>query len=98
MSDAGILRAAAAVVEAREATAPWLSGVRDGLLRLAEEKSRTEGDPECCWRCFERYGDPMSPLMIGCSECGNKRCPRATSHDRACTGSNEPGQEGSRYA
>ncbi|MGF4045750.1 hypothetical protein ACX800_09885 [Paenarthrobacter nitroguajacolicus] len=35
--------------------------------------------------------------MIVCPECGNKRCPRATSHDEECTASNDPGQEGSRY-
>jgi hypothetical protein len=27
--------------------------------------------------------------MIVCPVCGNKRCPRAASHDNACTGSNE---------
>jgi len=31
------------------------------------------------------------------SKCGNKRCPCAAHHDNKCTGSNEPGQEGSRY-
>lgn len=40
----------------------------------------------------------ISRFMILCPECGNKRCPRATSHELACTGSNEPGQEGSNYA
>ncbi len=30
-------------------------------------------------------------------DCGNKRCPHATDHSHACTGSNEPGQEGSAY-
>lgn len=35
--------------------------------------------------------------MILCPDCGNKRCPRATSHDESCTGSNEPGQVGSAY-
>ncbi|MCY0256215.1 DUF551 domain-containing protein [Klebsiella pneumoniae] len=32
-----------------------------------------------------------------CPDCGNKRCPRANDHRNACTGSNEPGQEGSAY-
>lgn len=36
--------------------------------------------------------------MILCSKCGNKRCPHATDHRNACTGSNEPGQAGSAYA
>jgi hypothetical protein len=36
-------------------------------------------------------------IFIVCPDCGNKRCPRATHHDRACSGSNEPGQPGSIY-
>jgi hypothetical protein len=46
-------------------------------------------------------GDPyawMGMRFIVCPDCGNKRCPRATHHDHACTGSNEPGQPGSAYA
>ena len=35
---------------------------------------------------------------LGACECGNKRCPHATDHRHACTGSNEPGQPGSVYA
>lgn len=38
-----------------------------------------------------------SHFMIVCSECGNKRCPHATDHDLACTGSNDVGQPGSIY-
>ena len=37
-------------------------------------------------------------MMILCPICGNKRCPHATNHRHACTGSNEPGQVGSAYA
>lgn len=33
--------------------------------------------------------------FVVCPDCGNKRCPRANDHRNACTGSNEPGQEGS---
>lgn len=36
--------------------------------------------------------------MILCQTCGNKRCPHATDHRNACTGSNLPGQPGSSYA
>ena len=36
-------------------------------------------------------------LMILCETCGNKRCPHATDHRNACTGSNAPGQPGSAY-
>ena len=35
--------------------------------------------------------------MIVCATCGNKRCPHATDHRHACTGSNELGQKGSAY-
>ena len=35
--------------------------------------------------------------FVVCPDCGNKRCPRASDHRNACTGSNEPGQEGSAY-
>lgn len=56
-----------------------------------------------CW-CFEclnapEYGlrNPANQYMIVCPGCGNKRCPRASDHRYACTGSNEPGQFGSRY-
>ena len=35
--------------------------------------------------------------MVVCGICGNKRCPHATNHIFACTGSNEPGQLGSSY-
>jgi Zn finger protein HypA/HybF involved in hydrogenase expression len=43
------------------------------------------------------YQDQGSVYMRLCPTCGNKRCPRATDHNLACTNSNEPGQEGSIY-
>lgn len=36
--------------------------------------------------------------MILCSICGNKRCPHATDHELACTGSNDVQQAGSIYS
>ena len=36
--------------------------------------------------------------MIICSECGNKRCTKATNHELRCTNSNDPRQLGSDYA
>lgn len=56
-----------------------------------------------CYNCLNKitdeHGWPMTANMfIICPTCGNKRCPRATDHELACTDSNEPGQEGSRYA
>lgn len=41
--------------------------------------------------------DPRTHRYFLCETCGNKRCPHATDHRHACTGSNEPGQKGSRY-
>lgn len=44
-------------------------------------------------------GDPgRFRRMVLCPVCGCKRCPHASHHIYACTGSNEPGQVGSRYA
>lgn len=41
---------------------------------------------------------PLSATkMILCPICGNKRCPHASDHELACTGSNDPGQPGSIY-
>lgn len=54
--------------------------------------------------CRECIGDAkvgrfsiVTMVFIVCSTCGNKRCPHATDHRHACTGSNEPGQAGSCY-
>lgn len=58
-----------------------------------------------CAACFQerreakRGTEPafFDARMILCAICGNKRCPHATDHRLACTGSNEPGQAGSLY-
>lgn len=55
-----------------------------------------------CYTCLENevteFGIPVvATRMILCPTCGNKRCPRATDHELACTNSNEPGQPGSNY-
>ena len=53
-----------------------------------------------CWFCDQKvtadmdWADQLSRPMIVCTECGNKRCPRASWHGNACTGSNEPQQGG----
>jgi hypothetical protein len=55
-----------------------------------------------CRTCMRERDDRDAsgwPILLGtmvvCLECGNKRCPKAESHDHACTGSNEVGQVGS---
>jgi ribosomal protein L32 len=55
-----------------------------------------------CELCLEgkldQNGWPLKmQRMIVCSNCGNKRCPRATDHRLECTNSNEPGQKGSSW-
>jgi hypothetical protein len=55
-----------------------------------------------CYNCLNQIKDDRGwPVtmhtFIVCPDCGNKRCPKATDHDLACTDSNESGQEGSRY-
>lgn len=67
----------------------------------------TNPRPDCsCERCHEAFLEDCVMCrknafwrahMIVCVDCGNKRCPHATDHDNACTGSNEPGQPGSSY-
>lgn len=52
----------------------------------------------CCWKCFEESATNfMFRRMILCSNCGNKRCPKASDHNLQCTNSNEAGQSGSVY-
>jgi hypothetical protein len=61
-----------------------------------------------CWECqsdnvifqTQELGITLTEdinRMFLCPKCGNKRCPRATSHREPCSGSNEPGQLGSRF-
>jgi len=64
-----------------------------GCYRCAKE--RVEADPD---ETFALAGlDLRLTRMFVCAICGNKRCPHATDHRHACTGSNEPGQRGSAY-
>jgi hypothetical protein len=55
--------------------------------------------PRCtCHTCLPISAlDPTTMFMRLCPTCGNKRCPKATNHDNACTNSNEPNQPGSCY-
>jgi hypothetical protein len=46
---------------------------------------------------IENHMPVTSQRMIVCSDCGNKRCPKASNHRHKCTGSNEVGQYGSIY-
>lgn len=56
----------------------------------------SEQNPDCwCLTCRPVTLNDMR--FVVCPDCGNKRCPRANDHRNSCTGSNEPGQEGSAY-
>jgi flavoprotein len=63
-------------------------------------------DTEGCGKCYDclssikhSSGLPLTAMMmVLCPDCGNKRCPHSTHHDNLCTGSNDTGQTGSRYA
>ncbi|WP_228751117.1 hypothetical protein [Klebsiella quasipneumoniae] len=56
----------------------------------------SEQMPDCwCRTCRPVTLNDMR--FVVCPDCGNKRCPRANDHRNACTGSNQPGQEGSAY-
>ncbi|MFB4629498.1 hypothetical protein [Enterobacter kobei] len=60
------------------------------------EQLNSPGVPDCsCRTC--RPITLRDMRFVVCPECGNKRCPHANDHRNACTGSNEPGQEGSAY-
>lgn len=50
-----------------------------------------------CWCNTCRPVTMTDSRFVVCPECGNKRCPHANDHRNACTGSNEPGQEGNAY-
>lgn len=52
--------------------------------------------PDCSCRTCRPVTFSDSRFVV-CPECGNKRCPHANDHRNSCTGSNEPGQEGSSY-
>lgn len=62
---------------------------------LAAAPKLPKGNVCWCQTCRPLTLDDMR--MVLCPECGNKRCPRSTHHDNACTNSNEPGQPGSSW-
>lgn len=74
-------------------TAPAL----DSSPKIAESRcSNSPVIPDCsCRTC--RPVTMTDMRFVVCPDCGNKRCPHANDHRNACTGSNEPGQEGSAY-
>lgn len=74
----------------------WVVGEM-GITRCAcGQAGNSPVIPDCwCRTCRPVVWNDMR--FVVCPDCGNKRCPRANDHRNACTGSNEPGQEGSAY-
>lgn len=70
-----------------------IRAIAEWQKRCAEWVPPKEGEPCNCWECAQ-----CRRSAVSCPTCSNKRCPRATDHRNGCSGSNEPGQEGSRYA
>lgn len=72
------------------------SGCKATARICAELSANSTANPDCwCRTCRPVTLNDMR--FVVCPDCGNKRCPRANDHRNACTGSNEPGQEGSAY-
>ena len=69
-------------------------------LAANQPQNAPQNIPEIIPDCWCRTCRPVGlndMRFVVCPDCGNKRCPRANDHRNACTGSNEPGQEGSAY-
>ncbi|WP_228725348.1 hypothetical protein [Klebsiella quasipneumoniae] len=70
------------------------------LAAAPQPQNAPQNIPEIIPDCWCRACRPVvlnDMRFVVCPDCGNKRCPRANDHRNACTGSNEPGQEGSAY-
>ena len=92
--------------DAELVAAEWPEGFEQAVQRLptlADAVALIDGPAQAkpcrCRRCLTERDDllTLASTMIVCPTCGNKRCPHATDHRHACTGSNEPGQTGSWY-
>lgn len=83
-----------------ETYAEGWNAYRAAMLQGAENaESRCSNSsvvPDCSCRTCRPVTFSDSRFVV-CHECGNKRCPHANDHRNACTGRNEPGQEGSAY-
>ncbi|MCI2966722.1 hypothetical protein [Klebsiella quasipneumoniae] len=69
-------------------------------LAANQPQNAPQNIPEIIPDCWCRTCRPVvlnDMRFVVCPDCGNKRCPRANDHRNACTGSNEPGQEGGAY-
>ncbi|EQB5886617.1 hypothetical protein ACYQSF_005394 [Klebsiella pneumoniae] len=86
----------------RRGIADCLGDAEEALIEVVNRRAamlhagNSPANPDCwCRTCRPVVLNDMR--FVVCPDCGNKRCPRANDHRNACTGSNEPGQEGSAY-
>ncbi|HFN0716822.1 TPA: hypothetical protein ACHB1L_001113 [Klebsiella pneumoniae] len=86
----------------RRGIADCLGDAEEALIEVVNRRAdmlhagNSPANPDCwCRACRPVTLNDMR--FVVCPDCGNKRCPRANDHRNACTGSNEPGQEGSAY-
>lgn len=74
------------------------TGMAEGFMEAQQRAARSIEAGLCgCWRCIGERNEARLRMIL-CPTCGCKRCPKASDHNLACTGSNEPGQLGSVYA
>lgn len=93
---AGLAEAVTTAYKLRDA----VETIRNSGIAIDAEKILEERDALNAPDCWCRTCRPITLTdmrFVACPECGNKRCPHANDHRNACTGSNEPGQEGSAY-
>lgn len=76
-------------------------GDAESILHDETPIAALEGAAYCCRECLDARERNVPPwerttakCMIGCPECGNKRCPRTYSCRNRCSGSNASGQVG----
>lgn len=77
-----------------------VAAIRNSGIAIDDEKIKAERDAlnePTCWCHTCRPVTVTDMRFVVCPDCGNKRCPHANDHRNTCTGSNEPGQEGSAY-
>ncbi|HIH9792674.1 TPA: DUF551 domain-containing protein [Klebsiella pneumoniae] len=86
----------ATMLAAAQHDTPALNSVQSVVTVPGKWIPVSERMPDCwCLTCRPVVLNDMR--FVVCPDCGNKRCPRANDHRNACTGSNEPGQEGGAY-
>lgn len=89
------------LIEVVNRRAAMLQGAEPDFREISNSSTKHfRENTETSTKCWCRTCRPVTisdMRFVVCPDCGNKRCPHANDHRNACTGSNEPGQEGSAY-